>query len=379
MKYDIFISYSRKDYDIVARICKELDKYKGISYFIDKPRIKIGNDFPEVIADAILNSRIFLLIASENSYTSKFTNSEVAFAHKNKSKDCIIPYIIDDSSLPIGLDLVLSSTDYKTANQISIVDLCRELSVRLNKKLEVSPSKIGVKQMIKIGYWIVFAILSYWICSSCVTTLQLTGVFDSISDIYADTLLWIIVCGWWAILVIAIREMIRESLILDDNKQFLLGIFGATTMGVLVFTPSITHSLYLHFQLKSDIKSEISLLHEHLSYMPADNTELKNELEAINNKIDNKELDILDRHNAIEVKNTIDKSYRHLKEYYTKNETNIATKQLFVREHSKLIDYYSIFNAWKTQIKEGLEMEYTISMIISIIIAVLIVSLINKL
>jgi hypothetical protein len=113
--------------------------------------------------------------------------------------------------------------------------------------------------------------------------------------------------------------------------------------------------------------------------MPADNTELKNELEAINNKIDNKELDILDRHNAIEVKNTIDKSYRHLKEYYTKNETNIATKQLFVREHSKLIDYYSIFNTWKTQIKEGLEMEYTISMIISIIIAVLIVSLINKL
>ena len=38
MKYDVFISYSRKDTNIANRICQALDK-ANINYFIDKQEI----------------------------------------------------------------------------------------------------------------------------------------------------------------------------------------------------------------------------------------------------------------------------------------------------------------------------------------------------
>ena len=84
MKYDVFISYSRKDTTIADAICAALDK-QHISYFIDRQGIGGGMEFPIIIAEAILNSELVLFLASKNSYASKFTNNEVTFAF-NKSK-----------------------------------------------------------------------------------------------------------------------------------------------------------------------------------------------------------------------------------------------------------------------------------------------------
>ena len=39
-KYDVFISYSRKDSAIADEICKAFDQV-GITYFIDREEIKI--------------------------------------------------------------------------------------------------------------------------------------------------------------------------------------------------------------------------------------------------------------------------------------------------------------------------------------------------
>ena len=90
MKYDVFISYSRKDTPIADQICAAFDR-AGISYFIDRQGIGGGFEFPVVLAEAILESQVILFLASVNSYESKFTNAELTFAFNEKPKNSILP------------------------------------------------------------------------------------------------------------------------------------------------------------------------------------------------------------------------------------------------------------------------------------------------
>ena len=107
MKYDVFISYSRKDLVVADKICDVLYK-AGVSCFIDRQGIGGGMEFPKVIATAIKESELFLFLASENSYSSKFTTSEITFAFNKKQKNQLLPYVIDSSSLPDELEFVFS-------------------------------------------------------------------------------------------------------------------------------------------------------------------------------------------------------------------------------------------------------------------------------
>ena len=113
MSHDVFISYSRKDIAIANRICEVFDKY-GISYFIDLEGIGGGYEFPAVLAEAILDCRVVLFLASENSYNSKFTNAELTFAFNEKPKNSILPYIIDGSTMPPALRFIFSSINRRT-------------------------------------------------------------------------------------------------------------------------------------------------------------------------------------------------------------------------------------------------------------------------
>lgn len=134
MKFDVFISYSRKDTKIVDRICAALDK-QGISYFIDRRGIGGGMEFPSVLANAIMSSQIMLFIGSENSYNSKFTNSEVTFAFNEMPRGSIIPYIIDGSTLPPELRFTLSSINIRTLEEHPIeTTLIQDLRQILDKK-----------------------------------------------------------------------------------------------------------------------------------------------------------------------------------------------------------------------------------------------------
>ena len=115
-KYDVFISYSRKDTPTVDRICESFDR-AGISYFIDRQGIAGGLEFPAVLAQAIRESKVFLFLASRNSYGSKFTQSEVVYAFNKKQKQDIFPYIIDDSELPEELAFTFSAINWRTMKQ----------------------------------------------------------------------------------------------------------------------------------------------------------------------------------------------------------------------------------------------------------------------
>lgn len=116
MKYDVFISYSRKDLVVADKICEVLDK-AGVSYFIDRQGIGGGMEFPKVIATAIKESELFLFLASENSYSSKFTSSEITFAFNKKQKNQLLPYVIDSSSLPDELEFVFSCINIRNIKE----------------------------------------------------------------------------------------------------------------------------------------------------------------------------------------------------------------------------------------------------------------------
>lgn len=111
MKYDVFISYSRKDTAIADQICAAFDKAR-ISYFIDRQGIGGGMEFPKVLAPAIRESEIFLLLASQNAYDSAYTDREITFAFNKKRGEKMLPYIIDSTFLPEHLELIFSSNNW---------------------------------------------------------------------------------------------------------------------------------------------------------------------------------------------------------------------------------------------------------------------------
>lgn len=137
-KYDVFISYSRLDTKIADRICEAFDA-AGITYFIDRQGLSAGMEFPKVLAEAIENSKLFLFLASQNSYKSKFTDSEITYAFNIKEKGNIIPYIIDGSTLPKHLQFVFSSINWRVRkHNDDDTNLVANLSKQLNKNGKTS-------------------------------------------------------------------------------------------------------------------------------------------------------------------------------------------------------------------------------------------------
>lgn len=115
-KYDVFISYSRKDTIIADQIVQAFER-EGISFFIDRRGITGGMEFPTVLAAAIRESKIFLFLASKNSYVSKFTQKEIVYAFNKKESQDIIPYIIDGSKLPEQLEFTFSDINWRRIEQ----------------------------------------------------------------------------------------------------------------------------------------------------------------------------------------------------------------------------------------------------------------------
>ena len=137
IKKEVFISYSRKDTAIAEKICQALDM-AGISYFIDMQGIGGGMEFPIVLAEAIINSKLFLFLASKNSYESKFTNSEITFAFNEKPRNTLIPYIIDDSELPLEMRFIFSGINWRNSidhpiESVLVDDICRLLNKEKKK------------------------------------------------------------------------------------------------------------------------------------------------------------------------------------------------------------------------------------------------------
>ena len=103
-KYDVFISYSRKDYldssgellpgNVISVIVDALQK-NDVTYWMDEKGDLTGKMFAHVIAEKIRESRCFLLVCSKNSVESKWVDRELSAADSWEKQ--IIPFICDDS------------------------------------------------------------------------------------------------------------------------------------------------------------------------------------------------------------------------------------------------------------------------------------------
>ena len=122
MNYDVFISYSRKDTKAADEVCNALTG-AGLRCFIDREGIDGGANFPQVLANMIDSSGVFLLLASKNAYASRFTQAEILHAFKHKRSGCIIPYLLDDSPMPPDLEFLLGNVNWVDSKEHPVKDL----------------------------------------------------------------------------------------------------------------------------------------------------------------------------------------------------------------------------------------------------------------
>lgn len=117
--YDVFISYSRKDYTDnhhnvipgnVVSIIKEAFKKEGITYWFDEEGIYSGQNFTKKIVTNIDASKIFVFISSANSNQSQYTSKEIASAAEFGKY--IIPVRIDPTPYSKTVMFRIADLDY---------------------------------------------------------------------------------------------------------------------------------------------------------------------------------------------------------------------------------------------------------------------------
>lgn len=130
---DIFISYSRYDFDVVNELVTSLEQ-EGYSIWIDRDGIESGDDFKRVILKAIKESKVVLFFSSEHSNVSNWTAKEIGVAVKYKKH--IIPMMLDESNFNEAVEFDLINLDYvdysKASTRLAMRErLCKTLRNKL--------------------------------------------------------------------------------------------------------------------------------------------------------------------------------------------------------------------------------------------------------
>lgn len=127
MKYDLFISYSRKDFEEVSALIEKIKAaLPGISYWFDINGIESGDEFEDKIISAIDNSSYVLFALSENSIGSKWTKDEVMYARNTDKK--VIPVLLKGAQMKGWFLFKFGRVDcIDSTNQLQMDKLMRNL------------------------------------------------------------------------------------------------------------------------------------------------------------------------------------------------------------------------------------------------------------
>ena len=132
MKYDIFVSYSRKDSGIVLPIVERL-KAEGYRCWMDVSGIESGDAFKQVIVDAIKTAGVILFFSSANANKSGYTVKEINVAVELCK--VIIPVKLDDAPYADSIMFDLSGLDFVVySDGEDIARLQKTLKARLRQK-----------------------------------------------------------------------------------------------------------------------------------------------------------------------------------------------------------------------------------------------------
>ena len=167
MKYDIFISYSRKDFDEVAELIGRLRaEIPNLALWFDATGIESGDDFDDKIIAAIENSSCLLFAVSDNAQESQWVRDEVMYARNIDKK--VIPVLMKGAQMrgwflfKFGrVDCIDSADEMQFKKLIQNLsawtgkDMCKKTipqkSVRhdIPESTEVPGLKVGVRVRVK--------------------------------------------------------------------------------------------------------------------------------------------------------------------------------------------------------------------------------------
>lgn len=109
-KYDIFVSYSRADMDVVRRLVGDIHEKTNARCWVDWNGIESGDQFVDVIINAIDRVETVLFILSDNSMASEFARREIDYARNTGKK--IVPVVVDGGKLRGWFLFFFGSVDY---------------------------------------------------------------------------------------------------------------------------------------------------------------------------------------------------------------------------------------------------------------------------
>ena len=148
MKYDVFISYSRKDFDEVSVLIETIRaEIPDLSIWFDITGIESGDEFEEKIISAIDNSSYVLFALSENSIGSKWTKDEVMYARNTDKK--VIPVLLKGAQMKGWFLFKFGRVDcIDSTNDLQMEKLLQNLSdwTGKNRTSETDAEPIGQSQ-----------------------------------------------------------------------------------------------------------------------------------------------------------------------------------------------------------------------------------------
>lgn len=127
-KYDVFISYSRRDKKYVHHFVQLL-RNAGFNVWIDTSGIHSTEDFKSRIVDAITESTCFIFFSSKFSNRSIYSPKEVGVAVELKKP--IIPIKLDKTSYASSILFDLVNIDYIDASTNDIEQVLKRAIVAL--------------------------------------------------------------------------------------------------------------------------------------------------------------------------------------------------------------------------------------------------------
>lgn len=142
MKFDLFISYSRKDFDEVNSIKEYIERaIPGISIWFDLTGIESGDEFEDKIVSAINSSQNILFMLSKNSLLSQWTKKEVIYADNIKKK--IVPILLKEAQVEDWFLFRFGQTDSITIDDSKQAEkLIKNLSLWTGKTINEKSSQI---------------------------------------------------------------------------------------------------------------------------------------------------------------------------------------------------------------------------------------------
>ena len=131
---EVFISYSRKDSDVVKPIYEWIER-AGFQCWLDVDGMFSGVSYKKVIVDAIKRSKVLLFMSSENSNKSRNVVSEVSIAMKYGKK--IIPIRLDMSPYSESIEYDIINHDYVIYDKTRVEQSDKEILKKIASTLRM--------------------------------------------------------------------------------------------------------------------------------------------------------------------------------------------------------------------------------------------------